>query len=347
MKPLTTHQEVHLSSDDREDDITEPVNAENKLVLEDVKTEGQIETSRESDNIQGDYKTVDDSDIGSEVLYDSKVTSNGINDNVDHISVREDLSQESARDNELIVPLQTEITVDSFSDFDRNLAVDTTDSTSDLKENQFNAEPGNIPNYDGKPPDLNNEQQGEITSSNGSRNSDISEPSYGLGADNKTESADIVVNPESNNTISSPKIFSEDDQDNIDLNKTQLVSHEGNKSSFEEKSIPENDLLSKSVLSPSTNSFVDDLVRDENNEVNKDIYESSNSGSLYSAPGIPAPSVVSVALQVVPGKVLVPAAFDQVQGQALAALQVLKVILGSLIFQVKVTIMPSAFTIQF
>ncbi|XP_058779177.1 uncharacterized protein LOC131653126 isoform X3 [Vicia villosa] len=52
MKPLTTHQEVHLSSDDREDDITEPVNAEDKLVVEDGKTEGQIETSRESDNIQ-------------------------------------------------------------------------------------------------------------------------------------------------------------------------------------------------------------------------------------------------------------------------------------------------------
>ncbi|XP_058779161.1 uncharacterized protein LOC131653121 isoform X2 [Vicia villosa] len=332
MKPLTTHQEVHLSSDDPEDDITEPVNAENKLVVEDGKTEGQIETSRESDNIQGDYKTVDDSDIGSEVLYDSKDTSNGINDDVNRISVQEDLLHESARDNELIVPsenqvsLQTENTVDSFSDFDRNLAADTTESTSDLKENQFNAEPGNIPNYDGKPPDLNNEQQGEITSSNESRNSDISEPSYGLGADNKTESAGIVVNPESNNTISSPKIFSEDDQDNIDLNKTQLVSHEGNKSSFEEKSIPENDLLSKSVFSPSTNSLVDDRIRNENNEVNKDISESPNSESLFSAPGIPAPSVVSAALQVVPGKVLVPAAFDQVQGQALAALQVLKVI---------------------
>ncbi|XP_058779175.1 uncharacterized protein LOC131653126 isoform X1 [Vicia villosa] len=332
MKPLTTHQEVHLSSDDREDDITEPVNAEDKLVVEDGKTEGQIETSRESDNIQGDYKTVDDSDIGSEVLYDSKDTSNGINNDVNRISDQEELLHESARDNELIVPsenqvpLQTENTVDSFSDLDRNLAVDTTESTSDLKENQVNAEPGNIPNYDGKPPDLNNEQQGEITSSNESRNSDISEPSYGLGADNKTESAGIVVNPESNNTISSPKIFSEDDQDNIDLNKTQLVSHEGNKSSFEEKSIPENDLLSKSVFSQSTNSLVDDRIRNENNEVNKDISESPNSESLFSAPGIPAPSVVSAALQVVPGKVLVPAAFDQVQGQALAALQVLKVI---------------------
>ncbi|CAI8593701.1 unnamed protein product [Vicia faba] len=326
MKPLTTHQEVRLSSDDREDD------AENKLVLEDGKMEGQIETSRESDNVQGDYRTVDDSDIGSEYLYDSKDTSNGINDADNHIPVQEDLLHEPARDDELIVPsenqipLQTENTVDSLSDFDRNLAVDTTESTGYLKENQFNAEPGNVSNYDGKPLDLNNEQQGEIASSNGSRNSDISETSYGLGADNKTESAGAVVNPESNNTNSYPKFFSEDDQDNIDLNKTQQVLHEGNKLSFEEKSITGNDLLSKSVFSPSTNPLVDDQVRKENNEVNIDISESPNSGSLFSAPGIPAPSVVSAALQVVPGKVLVPAAFDQVQGQALAALQVLKVI---------------------
>ncbi|KAJ6849885.1 uncharacterized protein M6B38_268675 [Iris pallida] len=42
--------------------------------------------------------------------------------------------------------------------------------------------------------------------------------------------------------------------------------------------------------------------------------------------GIPAPSLVSAALQVTPGKVLVPPVVDQVQGQALSALQVLKVI---------------------
>lgn len=41
--------------------------------------------------------------------------------------------------------------------------------------------------------------------------------------------------------------------------------------------------------------------------------------------GIPAPSLIPAALQVPPGKVLVPAVVDQVQGQALAALQVLKV----------------------
>ncbi|XP_020958897.1 uncharacterized protein LOC107644851 isoform X1 [Arachis ipaensis] len=61
-----------------------------------------------------------------------------------------------------------------------------------------------------------------------------------------------------------------------------------------------------------------DVRRNDNDEV--------RARSLFSAPGIPAPTVVSAASQMLPGKVLVPAAVDQVQGQALAALQVLKVI---------------------
>ncbi|KAF3793569.1 hypothetical protein EJ110_NYTH08023 [Nymphaea thermarum] len=48
--------------------------------------------------------------------------------------------------------------------------------------------------------------------------------------------------------------------------------------------------------------------------------------NTFSYAGIPAPSLVSAALQVTPGKVVVPPTIDQVQGQALAALQVLKVI---------------------
>ncbi|KAG5600662.1 hypothetical protein H5410_032032, partial [Solanum commersonii] len=50
-----------------------------------------------------------------------------------------------------------------------------------------------------------------------------------------------------------------------------------------------------------------------------------NSGDIFIFVGIPAPSTTSAVLQALPGKVLVPAAIDQVQGQALAALQVLKV----------------------
>lgn len=62
-----------------------------------------------------------------------------------------------------------------------------------------------------------------------------------------------------------------------------------------------------------------------NNNLEGTIIESVDLGKISPSASIPAPSLLSPALQNLPGKVLVPAAVDQVQGQALAALQVLKV----------------------
>ncbi|KAL0907660.1 hypothetical protein M5K25_022081 [Dendrobium thyrsiflorum] len=74
------------------------------------------------------------------------------------------------------------------------------------------------------------------------------------------------------------------------------------------------------------------------NEPNISIYNRSSKDSTFESilpqksflfTGVPAPSLVSSALQVPLGKVLVPAVVDQVQSQAFAALQVLKVIEAS------------------
>nr|BAJ97145.1 predicted protein [Hordeum vulgare subsp. vulgare] len=56
-----------------------------------------------------------------------------------------------------------------------------------------------------------------------------------------------------------------------------------------------------------------------------DLFKSAAHGKSFS-PGIPAPSLLSAALQVPAGQIVVPAAVDPTQGNALAALQVLKVI---------------------
>ncbi|KRH08939.1 hypothetical protein GLYMA_16G182200v4 [Glycine max] len=260
MKPLTSQQEELLSSDDHNNEITEQGNVDNTVEQGNGKMEG------------------------SQLIYDSKNPSDGVDDATKHISVQEDLQDVSAFDNKLVfasespVPLESENTVDSFNaygfrDFDSNPNVDTVESTPNLKENLFNVDPGDVPNYDdAKPLHLNTEQHDEITSSSGS------------------------------------------------------VSAEGNEPSFEERSIPGNDLFEKSSISTSANTLVDEQVRNDNYEVDEVKSESSNSGSFFSVPGIPAPLVVSTAVKVLPGKILVPAAVDQAQGQALAALQVLKVI---------------------
>ena len=53
--------------------------------------------------------------------------------------------------------------------------------------------------------------------------------------------------------------------------------------------------------------------------------ETSIAENFFSSAGIPAPSAISETLKALPGQVLVPAVVDQIQWQALAALQVLKV----------------------
>ncbi|XP_009400260.2 uncharacterized protein LOC135673625 isoform X4 [Musa acuminata AAA Group] len=68
-----------------------------------------------------------------------------------------------------------------------------------------------------------------------------------------------------------------------------------------------------------------DLKCDNETERNS-LFESLLPKKSFSHSGIPAPCLVYAAQQVPPGKILVPAFVDQVQGHALAALQVLKVI---------------------
>ncbi|RYR56198.1 hypothetical protein Ahy_A05g021956 isoform B [Arachis hypogaea] len=293
MKPLTAHQETLLSSDDRN---SEQVNASIKVEQGNGNTEG------------------------SQLVENTRNTSDGIDadDATKPISVLEDLEQESSYDDKLDIPTEnatplnfsesesTFAAINTYESIDSKPVVDSAETIIEVKENQFNVEPGNTLDDDAKWLHLNTEQQDEITNPSGSRGSSISNKSV---ADNETETVSVTVNPESNSIVSVPEFSPRDDQENalstsakenIDLKKTQ-DSADGNKSSLEEKGIPGNDVR-----------------RNDNDEV--------RARSLFSAPGIPAPTVVSAASQMLPGKVLVPAAVDQVQGQALAALQVLKVI---------------------
>lgn len=94
-----------------------------------------------------------------------------------------------------------------------------------------------------------------------------------------------------------------------------------------ENNVPEGGPSASTLVSPLAYPFAN-----EPNEIGFDdtkwsgSFSDSNPGNFSFSSGMPAPSVVFPALQAFPGKVLVPAVVDQVQGQALAALQVLKVI---------------------
>ncbi|BAT94230.1 hypothetical protein LR48_Vigan02g210300 [Vigna angularis] len=344
VKPLTTHQGVLLSSDDC-NDKTENVNADNRVEQVDINVEGQIDISRgclspESDKIPNCHRIVNDSDIESQWVRDI----HNIDDNADaiiYISVQEELQHGSVVDDRYVVPREgtvalndpePETPIDSldsyrFKDFDSSSTVDTDNSTTELKENPSFIEPRNMSNIDAEPLPVICEQQDEIIVSSGNRSSAIFN-TLSFVADDESVPVNIDVSTQSNKTTSDPEVFLEEDdpslstKGNLDLNNMPQVS---DKSSFEEQNFSEDDLLAKSFVS-STNTFLDGQVKNDDNEVNKSRSESSNSGAFYSAPGIPAPSVVSSAVEVFPGKVLVPAVVDQGQGQALAALQALKII---------------------
>ncbi|RDY03651.1 hypothetical protein CR513_12743, partial [Mucuna pruriens] len=347
MKPLTTHQEVLLSSDDCNDEI-EDVNAGNRVEQGNANVEGRIDVTRdcsspESDKIPNCHRIVDDSDIGSRLVHDIHSMENDT-DATTHISVQEELRNGSAVDYKSVIHSEGAMTlndsesenpVDSldgygFRDFDSSTVVDAENSITEFKEDPSFVEPRNMSNFDVEPLPVISEQQDEITGSSGNGSSGISNTSSYV-ADNESVLVNIALSTQSNKTTSHPVVFPEDaeesalsvsTEENLDLNNLSQVL---DKSSLEEQNFPENDLFTKSFVS-STNTFIDEQVRNDNNKVNKCRSESPNSGALFSAPGIPAPSVVSAAVQVLPGKVLVPAAVDHVQGQILAVLQTLKVI---------------------
>ncbi|KAK1260115.1 hypothetical protein QJS04_geneDACA002012 [Acorus gramineus] len=98
-------------------------------------------------------------------------------------------------------------------------------------------------------------------------------------------------------------------------------------------SFPEGDKPNENGQSAETTTSVFELPHENITHTSSDSEISSR--PLFESPvpehslpyaGKPAPSLVSAALQATPGEILVPAVIDQVQGQAFAALQVLKVI---------------------
>nr|XP_011470349.1 PREDICTED: uncharacterized protein LOC101314705 isoform X3 [Fragaria vesca subsp. vesca] len=107
--------------------------------------------------------------------------------------------------------------------------------------------------------------------------------------------------------------------------KAVQVLAEGNSSSLEVHTIVESGSSATSV-SEQAYPIANEQYTNYSSDMNTSKSQLPTPRNSFSSAGIPAPTLVSAAVQVLPGKVLVPAVVDQVQGQALAALQVLKVI---------------------
>jgi hypothetical protein len=102
-------------------------------------------------------------------------------------------------------------------------------------------------------------------------------------------------------------------------------------SDYVEHGSADKDLLAEGV-NPGNETLPSDQDEGKNELDNQNgLFTSTTAGKSFSSAGIPAPSLLSAALQVPAGQIVVPAAVDHTQGNALSALQVLKVFLTSCI----------------
>ncbi|KAK2653890.1 hypothetical protein Ddye_013746 [Dipteronia dyeriana] len=313
MEPLTTEQEVSLVSDLKDDQVEE----------------GRIEDS----NVKGD-DTSPERETG-----DVGYASNGTN-TIDNASIKEDLQDDDmsvAPDATLSSPKSSENEdvgdfpiASDIKDTGASLDTDSPEPTSEIiEENHVNVEPTNLFN----PTDLNSDHQEGLP---GSDNSNIALDSSNSNVYEPTEPVAVVISV-SSDSILEPQILPKDDMETVaspltneNLEFTQFSEKPqvlgDRKSSFPEvHNLNERESSGTYVPEPTNPLSYEKETYNENSR-SRSFSESPTPGSSFSPAGIPAPSVVSAALQVLPGKVLVPPVVDQVQGQALAALQVLKVI---------------------
>ncbi|XP_031281131.1 uncharacterized protein LOC116139595 isoform X1 [Pistacia vera] len=344
MELLTAQQEVSLASNNEKVKVDEDGDGDGER---DVKLDdNSVESKTGTDNVpsSSEYNEVpSENKIASNTeklsVDDVNYASSGINV-IDNASIQEDLQHESAFHDISVAPDETKLLepdavggsfiAPSLKDSDDSIDACLPESTSEVsKDNLVNVEPTNLSN----PTDLSSDHQEGLPGSNVSNVS--LDSTSASSAHTPTEPVAVIVSV-SSDTILEPEIVPKDlmeavsspsSIENLELGEKVQASGERNNSSLEVHNFSESGFSGTASVSESSNPFSNEKETYHQNE----IYESSSysvppTRSSFSPAGIPAPSVVSAALQVLPGKVLVPAVVDQVQGQALAALQVLKVI---------------------
>ncbi|KAI3940111.1 hypothetical protein MKW92_052021 [Papaver armeniacum] len=301
MEPVTTQNELLLASDDQTDKVDQ-VTVDESLVRTD---EGYLQ-NHDLEDKTGTYKVSSTSPEITDDISESKP--NDIETNTS--------------DSDPILSEYPGSPVDSKGSGD---PIDTgsPELLTEPKESPSNLSSPAIPESNST--NLETDQQEGTSDSSQIKNSELP-LDFSSGSDGQTSSdplgLDSLINSESvQNLVSHAE--SKDVMETVsptsageDLNLSETLQKPGEEISHLEKlNLNENE----SPLTNPTSILADPFPKepDTSNELEK---------NSFSSAGIPAPSLVSAALQVPPGKVLVPAVVDQVQGQALAALQVLKVI---------------------
>ncbi|MBA0796028.1 hypothetical protein Gohar_006831, partial [Gossypium harknessii] len=205
----------------------------------------------------------------------------------------------------------------SLRESDSNLDIGSPEATSEIEDKLISvqetidtnlSDPINLGNdlNEGK---LDGKENSSISVDSSSSSNSISDPSIvGFSVSSELE------------PILEPQAIPEDNLETIDSSQTE--------ENLENNKLNESESSQTTPVSAPAHSLTIEQSKIDYDGMKDSIpdFESPTPRSSFSPVGIPAPSAVSADLQVHPGEVLVPAVVDQFQGQALAALQVLKVI---------------------
>ncbi|KAL5720473.1 hypothetical protein ACHQM5_013140 [Ranunculus cassubicifolius] len=346
MEALTAQQETMLLSDDHIDQI-EPVGSEDNTVDPDEEI---LQSDNDPESLTGINKDSSSSPDTSEATFERGHVVNISGESSLTQNVNSDFSHADANNNTSSkqdlqpIPGPSEI-----SEFD--LATDLTDSSSvaDTEvdpsaveaelttDNLDSIDLDNPSSSDIKLSNLNPDIQKDITVSEGIEDSDIPSdlsPNTDAQTPNELLVRDSDVNLEFGE-IPSPSTESQvamETETPLSYKEVQDLSKmvdmdipsEVITSPLEGQNLNENG-ISETIIPEFSESNINEPYTNTETDGSNSYFEPLVPDSVSSA-GIPAPSLVSAALQVPPGRVVVPAVVDQVQGQALAALQVLKVI---------------------
>ncbi|KAK9293281.1 hypothetical protein L1049_021273 [Liquidambar formosana] len=358
MEPLTTQQEVSLASDDLNDRVEEDGNEGKNTARDDYSLEGKTGINKDSPSSPElneaviENTLIDDTNTATLLVHDVKSTSHST-DAIKNASFQEDLQYESAFDDMSVAPdvspsspkspeseiINESFVASGFKDSDGGLAAGAPELSSELEENLVNV--GSIESSvsDANPTYLNTDHQEGMPglsekesynlSINSSSSSDAHKPSEPVALNISVSSQlDAILEPQTLPQDDVETVTSRSTKEDLDLSKMSQVLVKGNGSFLVVHNLNESEASGTTSVSTLAYPFANEQDTNGHNEMNrsKSFFDSPTPGNSFSSAGIPAPSVVSAALQVLPGKVLVPAVVEQIQGQALAALQVLKVI---------------------
>ncbi|MBA0763155.1 hypothetical protein Gotri_012660 [Gossypium trilobum] len=333
LEPLTAQQEVSFDNESEQAKENEIETGTHKDLSAPTESNG-TSTENNLDNDNGTY------------LVDSS-TSNG--DSASNTSpIQEDRQNVSSLDGESVFLDTTPISpnlpesdavgvssvASSLRESDSNLDIGSPEATSEIEDKLISvretidtnlSDPINLDNdlNEGK---LEGKENSSISVDSSSSSNSISDPSIvGFSVSSELEP---ILEPQAIPEDNLETIDSSQTEENLESRKMSLPSVEIKNASLEDNKLNESESSQTTPVSAPAHSLTIEQSKIDYDGMKDSIpdFESPTPRSSFSPVGIPAPSAVSADLQVHPGEVLVPAVVDQFQGQALAALQVLKVI---------------------